>query len=34
MEYQGRAEIDKALLAELLATTDELQDLVVRLDPP
>jgi hypothetical protein len=33
-EYQGRTEIDKKLLVELLAATDELEKIVTALDPP
>jgi hypothetical protein len=33
-EYQGRTEVDKALLAELLAVTDELAKIVDALQPP
>lgn len=34
MEYQGRTEIDKALLADLLKSAHALQKLVLALDPP
>jgi hypothetical protein len=33
-EYQGRTEVDQALLAELLTVSDELEKIVVGLAPP
>ena len=33
-EYQGRTEVDQALLAELLTVSDELEKIVVALAPP